>query len=229
MDIFKLTEKALGFRFHNGTKWQLKTGPKRPSTMWSPPVQASPQFPTQLYTTPPQPTNNTTILNQITTLQKETSRLTSGFLPFVEIILEGIFLHCVGDWKMSAKIISNSRCSTLSGKIRLGSCSSLPLPFPLLFFLWPHTFGEKEEALSCTYCQSSTRQNLKHTDILLFVRNSVSYWAHRVFFPLIFIGVELLYNVVSVFAVQQSESAIHTHISPLFWTSFPFRSPKITE
>ena len=229
MDRFKLTEKALGFRFHNGTKWQLKTGPKRPSTMWSPPVQPSPQFPTQLYTTPPQPTNNTTILNQITTLQKETSRLTSGFLPFVEIILEGIFLHWVGDWKMSAKIISNSRCSTLSGKIRLGSCSSLPLPFPLLFFLWPHTFGEKEEALSCTYCQSSTRQNLKHTDILLFVRNSVNYWAHRVFFPLIFIGVELPYNVVSVFAVQQSESAIHTHISPLFWTSFPFRSPKITE
>jgi len=37
-----------------------------------------------------------------------------------------------------------------------------------------------------------------------------------VFFPLIFIGVELLYNVVSVFAVQQSESAIHTHISPLY-------------
>lgn len=135
MDIFKLTEKALGFRFHNGTKWQLKTGPKRPSTMWSPPVQASPQFPTQLYTTPPQPTNNTTILNQITTLQKETSRLTSGFLPFVKIILEGIFLHCVGDWKMSAKIISNPRCSTLSGKIRLGSCSSLPLLFPLLFSL----------------------------------------------------------------------------------------------
>ena len=25
--------------------------------------------------------------------------------------------------------------------------------------------------------------------------------------------------------VQQSESAIHTHISPLFWISFPFRSP----
>ena len=139
MDGFKLTEKALGFRFHNGTKWQLKTGPKRPSTMWSPPVQASPQLPTQLYTTPPQPTNNTTILNEITTLQKETSHLTSGFLPFVEIILEGIFLHWVGDWKMSAKIIFNSRCSTLNGNVRLGSCSSLPLPFPLLFSPQPHT------------------------------------------------------------------------------------------
>ena len=99
------------------------------------PKAIQPQFPTQLYTMPPQPTNNTTILNQITTLQKETSRLTSGFLPFVEIILEGIFLHWVGHWKMSAKIISNSRCSTLSGKIRLGSCSSLPLLFPLLFSL----------------------------------------------------------------------------------------------
>ena len=210
----------------NGSSKLVPNGPPQCGHHQSRP---HPNFPHQLYTTPPQPTNNTTILNQITTLQKETSRLTSGFLPFVEIILEGIFLHCVGDWKMSAKIISNSRCSTLSGKIRLGSCSSLPLPFPLLFFLWPHTFGEKEEALSCTYCQSSTRQNLKHTDILLFVRNSVNYWAHRVFFPLIFIGVGLLYNVVSVFAVQQSESAIHTHISPLFWTSFPFRSPKITE
>ena len=101
-----------------------------------------------------------------------------------------------------------------------------PLPSPFLS-LTSHLFlGEKKEALSCTYCQSSTRQNLKHTDILLFVRNSVNYWAHRVFFPLIFIGVELLYNVVSVFAVQQSESAIHTHISPLFWISFPFRSPE---
>ena len=38
------------------------------------------------------------------------------------------------------------------------------------------------------------------------------------------IGVQLLYNVVLVSTVQQSESAIHIHISPLFWISFPFRS-----
>ena len=89
-----------------------------------------------------------------------------------------------------------------------------PLPSPFLSSTSHLFFGEKEEALSCTYCQSSTRQNLKHTDILLFVRNSVNCWAHRVFFSLIFIGVELLYNAVSVFAVQQSESAMCIHIYP---------------
>lgn len=77
------------------------------------------QLPTQLYTTPPSiPTNTTTILNQITTLQKRDPLiLHQASLPFVEIILEGIFLHWVGDWKMSAKIqLSNSRCSTLNGR-----------------------------------------------------------------------------------------------------------------
>ena len=28
---------------------------------------------------------------------------------------------------------------------------------------------------------------------------------------------------------QQNESATHTHISPPFWTSFPFRAPQSTE
>ena len=32
----------------------------------------------------------------------------------------------------------------------------------------------------------------------------------------IFIGVQLIYNVVFVSGVQQSESVIHTHISTLF-------------
>ena len=48
-------------------------------------------------------------------------------------------------------------------------------------------------------------------------------------FFLFFIGVQLLYNVVLVSAVQQSESAICIHISTLFWISFPFRSPQSTE
>ena len=39
----------------------------------------------------------------------------------------------------------------------------------------------------------------------------------------------MLYNVVLVSALQQSESAIYTHISLLFWISFPFRSPQIAE
>ena len=37
-------------------------------------------------------------------------------------------------------------------------------------------------------------------------------------------GVQLLYNVVLVSTVQQSESAIHTHISQHFWISLIFRS-----
>ena len=36
----------------------------------------------------------------------------------------------------------------------------------------------------------------------------------------------MLYNVVLVSAVQQSQSGIHKHISPLFWTCLPFRSPQ---
>ena len=49
------------------------------------------------------------------------------------------------------------------------------------------------------------------------------------FLKLIFIGVQLLYNVVLISTVQQSESVIRIHISPLFGISFPFRSPQSTE
>ena len=34
---------------------------------------------------------------------------------------------------------------------------------------------------------------------------------------------------VLVSAVQQSESALHIHISPVSWISFPFRSPESVE
>ena len=44
-----------------------------------------------------------------------------------------------------------------------------------------------------------------------------------------FIGIQLLYNVVLVSTVQQSESAICIHMPHLFWISFPFRSPESTE
>ena len=40
---------------------------------------------------------------------------------------------------------------------------------------------------------------------------------------LVFIGVELLYNVVVVSAVQQSESAIFIHTSPLFLDFLPIQ------
>ena len=46
---------------------------------------------------------------------------------------------------------------------------------------------------------------------------------------LFFIGVQLLYNVVLVSALQQSKLVIRIHISTLFQISFPFRSPQITE
>ena len=39
---------------------------------------------------------------------------------------------------------------------------------------------------------------------------------HLVFFFLIFIGIQLLYNVVLFSAVQQSELAMYIHIVPLF-------------
>ena len=40
---------------------------------------------------------------------------------------------------------------------------------------------------------------------------------------------KLLNNVVLVSAVQQSEPAVCTHISPLSWISFPPGSPQSTE
>ena len=49
------------------------------------------------------------------------------------------------------------------------------------------------------------------------------------FFPcslFYFIGVQLLYNVLLVSAVQQSESVVRVYISTLFQISFPFRSPQ---
>ena len=42
-------------------------------------------------------------------------------------------------------------------------------------------------------------------------------------------GVQLLYKVVLVSAVQQSESATHVHIFPLFWISLLFMSPQSLE
>ena len=39
----------------------------------------------------------------------------------------------------------------------------------------------------------------------------------------------LLYNIVLVSAVQESESAVHIHIPPLFWISFPLKSPESNE
>ena len=43
------------------------------------------------------------------------------------------------------------------------------------------------------------------------------------------IGVYLLYNAVLVFAVQQSQSALHIHAALLVWTSFLFRPSQSIE
>lgn len=48
-----------------------------------------------------------------------------------------------------------------------------------------------------------------------------SYFYASFFKDLTYIGVELLYNVVFVSTVQESESTIHIHGSPPFWTFLP--------
>ena len=65
---------------------------------------------------------------------------------------------------------------------------------------------------------------LQQNALMLYLCIYFYFSEHFYFYFLIFIGVQLLYNVVLVSAVQQSESAICIHISPVFWISFPFRS-----
>ena len=43
------------------------------------------------------------------------------------------------------------------------------------------------------------------------------------FLKKIFIGIQLIYNVVLVSGIQQSESVIHIHIFTLFKILFPYR------
>ena len=45
----------------------------------------------------------------------------------------------------------------------------------------------------------------------------------------IFIGIELLYHLILVSVVHQSQSIIGIHRSLHFWIAFPFRSPQSTE
>ena len=55
-------------------------------------------------------------------------------------------------------------------------------------------------------------------------------WSVFIFSTLhmLLIGVQLLYNVGLVSALQQSDSAVHIYFL-LFWISFPFRSPQRIE
>ena len=43
-----------------------------------------------------------------------------------------------------------------------------------------------------------------------------NYWTKKKYFKINFIGVKLIYNVVLVSAVQQSESVMHIHVFTLF-------------
>ena len=45
----------------------------------------------------------------------------------------------------------------------------------------------------------------------------------NIYFKKFFVGVQLIFDVVLVSAVQQSESVIHTYISTLFQILFPYR------
>ena len=54
-------------------------------------------------------------------------------------------------------------------------------------------------------------------------------WELSLLLKLIFIGVELLYNVALVYAVQPSESVAYVHVSPSLYSSLLVRSPQSTE
>ena len=91
----------------------------------------------------------------------------------------------------------------------------------------------KVKEIESSYSFQKATQLYKHTDfspvsnILFFIFIFFSF--KRILFFLIFIGLQLLYNVVLVTTVQQSESAIRIHIIPFLWISFPFRSPQNIE
>ena len=50
-----------------------------------------------------------------------------------------------------------------------------------------------------------------------------------VFLKLIFIELQLIYSVVFIYSLKQSESVVHIHISTLFKILFPYRSLQNTE
>ena len=54
-------------------------------------------------------------------------------------------------------------------------------------------------------------------------------WTKKKYFKINFIGVQLIYNVVLVSAVQQSESVMHIHVFTLFQIIFPYKLLKNIE
>ena len=74
------------------------------------------------------------------------------------------------------------------------------------------------------HCSQSTEKLLSIKHYQQGEGQKVSHVMSSNFLKLVFIGVELLYNAVLVFALEQSDSALWIHISPCFWTSCPLRS-----
>ena len=65
--------------------------------------------------------------------------------------------------------------------------------------------------------------------IVLHLVSSILNIRSLLFFFIFYIGVHLIYNVVLVSGVQQSDSVIHLHIFILFQIIFPYRLLQSTE
>ena len=108
----------------------------------------------------------------------------------------------------------------LQGPAGCGSWSDLQTT-PTSFFLpWLSCSWDKNQVPSCLRAFALT---------VPFTWNSLPYSLSQLVFILFFvfflIGVKLLYNIVLISAVPQSESATCIHISPLSWISLPTPLP----
>ena len=106
----------------------------------------------------------------------------------------------------------------------------------LKFFVYKLNYKSIEVSIHYEYTEKYYGMKLLLVKLFMLtnIKAQVTNYCDRLvgakfYFLKIFIGVQLLYNVVLVSTVQQSETAIHIHISPLFWISFLFRSPQGTE
>ena len=152
-----------------------------------------------------------------------------NFLPFIKnylfIYLFIYLLGCVGSSflcegflqlrQAGATLHRGARASHYRGL----SCCRAQAPDAQAQQLWPtgpvapwHVGSSQTRARTRVPCIS--RQTLNHC---------ATREARLFFFFKSFIGVQLIYNVVLVLGVQQSESVIHIHISTLFQILFPHR------
>ena len=86
------------------------------------------------------------------------------------------------------------------------------------------SFGDRRISPRISQYKKQKPYKLTHNNSFIWILYQM-----LLIFLLIFIEVQLLYNVVLVFPVQQNESAIHVHISSFWGFFFPFTSPQSTE